>query len=628
MKNYSELKAHKFADMFPMISEREYPAFRRGIEENGLLKKIVLLNGVAILDGRNRHRALKDLGLVNDPAHYVNFEDLPLNISPFRYVVSENLDRRHLSESQRAMVAARMADMRQGERTDIKPDAPLNDDAPLDTTEPSADMQKVSQTDAAAMLQVSPRMVTGANQILKHGIDELQRMVEAGEIAVTVGETVAKLARSQQEKLLADLEKPDQLKTRLNQFKRDRREAELAEKQGELPDERFGLIYADPEWKFVTRSDAGKSRSAENHYPCSPYEEIMRRRVQDIAADDCVLFMWATVPCLMEAICVLMAWGFVVLVKDPETGDLVIDRRRARYVSQWSWLKTNIANGYWGRGQHEILLIATRGNPVAPAMGTQPPSVIEAATAPIEQGPQLDDAAVVWQAQTGHSVKPDIFAEWIERLYPNTKKIELNARRARPGWSVWGNEAPEPVEHLEPSPAAPQDGLTAAVVKAFGVPADMHGDQGSAIDGEAGAVAVRDLLASGGPATFSPGLAGESGAEYVGMDMASTMDQSAVASGGAEIVGVAASGLIVDEVQADAMPPLAAYEGKHNKATDALIRYGYQHEKPISHICSWLSLPASKAGIVKGRANRLGLTDQARIVKNNKARAKKESLNE
>ncbi|WP_292235284.1 MT-A70 family methyltransferase, partial [Mesorhizobium sp.] len=71
--------------------------------------------------------------------------------------------------------------------------------------------------------------------------------------------------------------------------------------------------------------------------------------------------------------------------------------------------------------------IATRGNPVAPAMGDQLDSWCE-------------DMAV--EADVGrHSAKPAVFAEWIEKHWPNTPKIELNARAPRPGWDVWGNES-------------------------------------------------------------------------------------------------------------------------------------------------------------------------------------------
>lgn len=55
---------------------------------------------------------------------------------------------------------------------------------------------------------------------------------------------------------------------------------------------------------------------------------------------------------------------------------------------------------------------------------------------------------------TGHSRKPEISYEIIERLYPNARKLELFARRERAGWDAWGNEVenavsfePEKTEH-------------------------------------------------------------------------------------------------------------------------------------------------------------------------------------
>jgi N6-adenosine-specific RNA methylase IME4 len=122
------------------------------------------------------------------------------------------------------------------------------------------------------------------------------------------------------------------------------------------------------------------------------------------AADDCVLFLWATVPMLPEAIDVMKAWGFT-------------------YKSAIAWVKDKAGTGYWVRGQCELLLIGTRGNVPVPVPGEQPPAIIEA-------------------PRGRHSEKPAIFAEHIERLFPNTPKLEMFARKARPGWDVWGNEAP------------------------------------------------------------------------------------------------------------------------------------------------------------------------------------------
>lgn len=186
--------------------------------------------------------------------------------------------------------------------------------------------------------------------------------------------------------------------------KRASREEQLAEKQRALPEKRYGVIYADPEWRFeVFSRDSGLDRAADNHYPTSTLEDIMSRDVASIAADDCVLFMWVTGPMLANGFKVLDAWGFT-------------------YKSRFVWAKDRIGNGYWVRDNAEDLLIATRGDIPCPAMGDQ----FEAL-----------QAASVGE----HSAKPERFAEIIESYFPNLPKIELNRRGApRPGWDAWGNE--------------------------------------------------------------------------------------------------------------------------------------------------------------------------------------------
>lgn len=185
---------------------------------------------------------------------------------------------------------------------------------------------------------------------------------------------------------------------------RDRREAELGDKIRALPDQRFGVILADPEWRFEPWSARGLDRGAENHYPTSVTDVIAARDVPSIAADDCVLYLWARADMLPQAIAVIEAWGF-------------------DFKSSSVWDKETAGTGYWFRMRHELVLVGTRGKPVAPAPGSQDESVTRAPRGP-------------------HSAKPDYLAEMIERLWPHVPKIELNRRGPRrPGWQAWGNEA-------------------------------------------------------------------------------------------------------------------------------------------------------------------------------------------
>ena len=186
--------------------------------------------------------------------------------------------------------------------------------------------------------------------------------------------------------------------------RRAEKEQALAGKIAALPEQKFGVILTDPPWTFEVRSDKGLDRSASNHYPTMTLDDIAELDVPSIAADDCILFMWATSPLLPEAIQIMSHWGF-------------------EYKSHCIWVKDKIGTGYWFRSQHEILLIGTKGKVPAPAPGTQWSSIVHAPVG-------------------NHSEKPKTFHEMIEHYFPNLPKLEMHCRgTGRDGWAVWGLEA-------------------------------------------------------------------------------------------------------------------------------------------------------------------------------------------
>jgi len=132
-------------------------------------------------------------------------------------------------------------------------------------------------------------------------------------------------------------------------------------------------------------------------------DEICELPVRDVAEDDAVLLLWATVPKLSEALRVMSAWDFT-------------------YKSHAIWDKQLIGMGYWWRGQHELLQVGTRGKFSSPA-------------------PELREPSVFSEKRTAHSRKPLHYIEYIERAYPNHAKLELFGRQQRHGWTVWGNQA-------------------------------------------------------------------------------------------------------------------------------------------------------------------------------------------
>jgi N6-adenosine-specific RNA methylase IME4 len=224
-------------------------------------------------------------------------------------------------------------------------------------------------------------------------------------LALLEPEEFEQRAEAAKREAVRSVEAPAGERLREKQEKRETRERELAVNQRALPQRRYGVILADPEWRFEPYSRvSGMDRAPENHYPTTDTTGIAERDVASIAADDCALFLWATAPMLEDGMRVMRAWGFL-------------------YKSHFIWNKNRIGMGYWNRNKHELLLVGTRGDIPAPAPGTQWDSVIDADVGE-------------------HSAKPEVFLELIESYFPNLPKIELNRRGpARAGWDAWGLEA-------------------------------------------------------------------------------------------------------------------------------------------------------------------------------------------
>ena len=181
---------------------------------------------------------------------------------------------------------------------------------------------------------------------------------------------------------------------------------------------KYNVILADPPWKYQYWSPAQKgTRRAENHYQVMELKEICALPIDDLTADNCVLFMWATWPLLYESQEVIKAWGF-------------------KYKTlAWVWVKAKRSGfgfftgmGFYTRANTEPCLLAVKGSmPVA----------------------RHDIQALIYSSVREHSRKPDDQYRKIESLYPDCNYLELFARRSRPNWDIWGNEVESTVYVLE-----------------------------------------------------------------------------------------------------------------------------------------------------------------------------------
>ena len=164
---------HEVADMFPLIVGQEFDALVEDIKQHGQMEPIVLDRDGLLIDGRNRGRACDRLGITPTTKVY-NGKDVT------QYVVSHNLHRRHLTDGQRAMIAAKLAARTAGQRANP---GQVGDITHLP---PSIDL-------AADMLSVTRTQVGKAKQILRDGVPELQALVAEGSAPVTSAARVATL---------------------------------------------------------------------------------------------------------------------------------------------------------------------------------------------------------------------------------------------------------------------------------------------------------------------------------------------------------------------------------------------------------------------------------------------------
>lgn len=175
---YGDYQEHPAAGAFPLMDDLTVRELANDIRKNGQ-RHPVIVSGMQIIDGRNRMRACKiaqvDPRIVDKP---FDSEDELL-----RYVVSENMMRRHMSESQRAMAGSALAKLRRGRQ--------------------SGNVAGLTQKQAANTLGVSERSVRTARTIQDHGIPELVAEVEAGRVNVSTAARIANLAPAEQEKICA-----------------------------------------------------------------------------------------------------------------------------------------------------------------------------------------------------------------------------------------------------------------------------------------------------------------------------------------------------------------------------------------------------------------------------------------
>ena len=371
------MKAHPAAELFPPMTAGEYAALKADIDTNGLLEPVVTCKK-QILDGRHRFRACQELRIKPLFTEYTGDD-------PARYVISLNLHRRHLSESQRAMIAADLVNM---------PDhRPADKGANLHT----------SAAAAGSLLNVSERTVKSAKKVRDHGTPELAAAVRAGKVAVADAAAIAdEPAEAQQEALSRVLVgEAKTVKAAVRQSDIARQRASVVAGTAKLPAGVFEVIALDPPWPY---DDGGEQSPYDpaGHRASNPYPEMSLEQIGALklpAADDCVLWLWTTHKFMRHAFPLLDTWGFT-------------DR------AILTWVKDRMGLGRWLRSQSEFCIMATRGKPIIDLK---------------------DQTTILYGPMREHSRKPDEFYALVDSLCVG-RKLDYFSREARHDWAQYGND--------------------------------------------------------------------------------------------------------------------------------------------------------------------------------------------
>ncbi len=175
-------------------------------------------------------------------------------------------------------------------------------------------------------------------------------------------------------------------------------------------DKRYDILYADPPWK---QSKGGKKSVRANssgkpldYQTCTLGEiESHLRQAVSLSNANSVLFLWTIDKYLFEAQQIAEKLGY---------------KLHARMI----WNKvTGIPAAFTIRFGHEYLLYMYKGKLI-----------------PVAKEERGKIHSVFTEQVKRHSQKPQKAYEIIERLYPNTQRLEMYARNYRDNWDCWGNE--------------------------------------------------------------------------------------------------------------------------------------------------------------------------------------------
>ncbi len=373
--------AHPSANIFPLMTGPEFQELCNSIRENGQREPIKRRDG-QIIDGRNRFRACQLIGI--EPLFETNEMD---DQAVMEFIIDENLHRRHLDATQRAVVGVKFLEYERGLAAARKLNGQRSGGRGRKKTigENSAEVSGKATARAAKKVGVDEKYVREAAKLAED--PEALSAMQSGK------KTLQQVKREKVEE------------------KRAAQRAADAKRIDEAPSLRdvvgnatFPTIVVDPPWDYSDEGAPGDvyGRGLPTYQTLSMEQRLELTTVGEVpilklAANDSHLYLWVTNRSKRKGYRLLDEWGF-------------------RHVTCLTWCKPSFGMGNYFRGSTEHLLFGVRGS------------------LPLKR----KDVGTWFMAKGGErSAKPDEAFRLIESCSTGPY-LEIFARRNRPGWSCWG----------------------------------------------------------------------------------------------------------------------------------------------------------------------------------------------
>ena len=386
-----QVEIHPLAETFPSLDTDDFSLLAVDILTRGIQVPLVFIKDTDILvDGVHRLKAWSKMGLEDPyPVHEIEESEV------YDHVISVNLRRRHMNESQRAIVAAKLSEL-----------SPVG--------RPATDSDAITIDEAADRLKVSSRLVQQARKVNRDAIPEVQQAVADGQLTVSDAETAIKqLTDEEQAKAIEEYRRPtDDLPsigkdTLMAAHRRVIRAEQAVMETPPLPDDIFRVVVIDPPWP-VAQNAPMEGALGGIPYVTMDLGEIVEFDVPGVLADDAWVFLWTTHKFLPAAIQITELWDLT-------------------YITTMVWDKQNGPQlqgtmRYTG----EFIVVAKKGAP--------------------KFADTKNFRAVNQWPRREHSEKPQEFYELIDRVCDVRKGDALdifNRRVINDKWTGYGFEAKE-----------------------------------------------------------------------------------------------------------------------------------------------------------------------------------------